>query len=436
RNSRVVRAHVLRRSHGRRGDRSGSLLRLPRSAPSMTVVLARALTANGALRRIRETHRAESIGWATSGMIVAVVLGFVAPYLPESLGAVALLLTLSAVPGLIVLAQARPVLTFGLFFAAQPLEAFEIQSPVGSYSVGIIILAALLVTRFGPFIGKARGDALLRRSMIVLAAWLVYLVPSRYGYMGSSAFREALTMSSFVAVTLVAASLPGDLKTFKSAAVGATSALAVLAVCGVAVGEHWIKQPIRTTAPRDILGFTSPFPRNYGLNIPFDAVTLLSPLVISWFAVRLVRREGRGNMAALALLVASILFVFQGRDLLMQVAIGLAVAFLVVYRKAAPFVVIASAVPVLYLYERLAAVDQISTTSRSASDLQVLHTTVAHPLHYLIGTNEEQVFSSAVNQAGLGDAFVSHQNTIHNLFLSNLVGGGYVALALIGIAYI
>lgn len=367
---------------------------------------------------------------------LSLVFGAVVANVRLSIGTVLLVLALAAFPALVIAVERRPVLIAALFVAAQPLDAFQIPTPLGHLSVGSLTLLALLAFTLPRLMAKLRVQRELSIGALLLGAWLAYFVPSHMFYLGLSASaREAITATSFVMVAAVAASLPTTVRTLQLLARGALFALGALAVLGIAASEDWIQHPQRFTPARTFFGFTSPFIRNYGLDLPWDSVAFLAPVALGYYTIVAIRGNSRRAWVAYAVVFLAVIFVFQSREMLLQCVLALSIGALLVRRHSAPFVLPITAAGVAYVYAKLSALDAVSTQLRGANDLQIIRTLIASPSQYLVGTNENVLYAQTANVLGYGQR-IGDSNAIHNLFLSNLVSGGYVAFVLITAAYV
>jgi hypothetical protein len=340
---------------------------------------------------------------------------------------------IAAIPLLAAWIEISPVLLLGVFVAAQPLEAFELQTPLGTLSLGIFVLAALVLRfRLGAFAERARRSPELRLAAALLLLWVgvTFVSIARYDGVGAGV-RHLITTLSFLAVALVASSMPIGQRTVSSVAIGATLALGALAVIGVLASVGIVPHPTRFTPPRSFFGLVSPFRRNYGLNVQYDATALLVPLAAPLAAVYVVRadlcRRFRGVLI-LAVITFGALFVFQARGMLLAIFVALTLA-LVVCRRASPFAVLPLVAVVLIVFApKVAAIDQTSTNIRTTSDLTVLRTAIEHPSHYAFGTNEDELALQAQKYQAALAGLSTKQTQIHDFFLSNLVSSGYAGL--------
>jgi hypothetical protein len=228
---------------------------------------------------------------------------------------------------------------------------------------------------------------------------------------------------------------PGVLK---AVAIGSAAALVTLGIAGVLASSGVLPIPSRVQADRIILGLQSPFLRNYGLNVPYDAVALLVPLCVPFLAL-CVFRGPRRLLAGMGLGLISfvVLLVFQARGMLLQIAVALVVAAWLVLKSFRAVLLPLAGFAVLQLGIVLFTSDQLSSGIRVGTDAAAVQQVISAPENLLFGANEDAVFQTGANNAGYGAAVAADQgaNAIHNLFLQNLVEGGLPSFLLITSAY-
>jgi O-antigen ligase len=224
----------------------------------------------------------------------------------------------------------------------------------------------------------------------------------------------------------------------KAVAIGSAAALVTLGIAGVLASGGVLSLPSRVQADRLIFGLQSPFVRNYGLNVPYDAVALLIPLSVP-FLLLCVFRGPRRLIAgtALALISFFVLLVFQARGMLLQLAVALAVAAWLLMKSFRAVLLLLGGFAVLQLGIVLFSSDQLSSGIRIGTDAAAVQQVMGSPETLLFGTNEDIVFQIGANNAGYGAAISTDPgaNAIHNLFLQNLVEGGLLPFLLITSAY-
>lgn len=372
-------------------------------------------------------------------LALAGTLGAVVPLSSYSVPFTAILLGLASLPLLILLVDKRPALALGTFVAVQPLEAFEVRTPIGTGSVGLLVLVLLLVRHGDKFLSKLKTERPLRLVAALLLLWMV-AYPLRIGHEDAAAVaRQMITMASFLAIAVVGASLSAERDILGAVAKGAVVALVTLGMAGVLVSYGIIPEPDRISEPRSVLGINSPFSRNYGLNVPFDAVAVLFPLCVPYFAVKLMRPNMAvgarcSSVVALASVLLPALLIFQSRGMVIQVMLALAVSAIIIRPRLAPFVGALGMAAVVALSGELVETDIISSGLRTASYSKVIENVVWSPSDFVFGVDENEFYTRTAASIGAGQA-VSNDNAVHNLFLSNLVAGGYVSFLLLASAY-
>lgn len=345
-----------------------------------------------------------------------------------------LAITIVAIPALVLLAAVRPAAALGVFVAGQVLEAFEYPTAVGTISFGVILLGLLLLFHWRYVLDAIRRDRDLVVACLLFAGWVAtYAFRLRYEP-ASSAAREVVTVLGFGAFAAAGIALARCRHVVRNVGIGATAALLILGVCGVLASLGAIPAPTRIGgSARDFLWFTNPIKRNYGLNVTFDSVALLVPLSVSWLLVSLASRRGRGRIGAAGVLVVLLflmVFVFQAREMVVQVAIA-ALATACVVRPKVGWIAAAVSLPVVAAgVIHLVALDKTSSDVRLVPDRYVF-TVLAHdPQRFLLGTSESGFFNESIRSSpALVAATQTGTYSVHNFFLANLVAGGVAAFA-------
>lgn len=375
---------------------------------------------------------------------LALTAGGLTPFLSSSLRLVALMAALAILPLLLLLADRRPALAVGLFVAVQPLEAFEVATPLGTASVGILILLVLLVMHGDRFLLKLKQERALQFVSILLLLWMA-AYPIRLAHEAAgSVGREMITISSFLAVAVVGASLSNEKNILKHISRGAMAALVVLGTLGILASLGLTPEPARITLPRELLGFRSPFSRNYGLDVVYDSVSLLFPLCVPFLSVRLMRPDLEfkarcSSLAGLAVVAFFAVLVFQARGMILGVMLGLGLSAFVTRPKLAPLLAALATPVMIFLVLQMVQADAVSSGLREASFIQVGRDILSSPLRFAAGVDEHQFYVRAAANAGFDNVVgmsTSTSTSIHNIFLSNLVAGGYLAFFLITSAYL
>lgn len=346
--------------------------------------------------------------------------------------AIVLAITIVAIPALVFVAAVRPAAALGIFVVGQVLEAFEYPTALGTVSFGVILLGLLLLFHWRSALDAIRRDRDLAIASVLFAGWVAtYALRVRYEP-ASSAAREGVTVLGFGAFAAAGIALARCRHVVRNVGIGATVALLILGVCGVLASVGAIPAPDRIGgSARDFLWFTNPIRRNYGLNVTFDSVALLVPLSVSWLLVSLASRRGRERIAAAGALVALLLlmvFVFQAREMIVQVMVAV-LATACVVRPKVGWIVAAAALPIVAVgVIHLVALDKTSSDVRLVPDRYVF-TVLAHdPQRFLLGTSESGfVTESTRSSPALVAATQTGSYSVHNFFLANLVAGGIAA---------
>jgi hypothetical protein len=358
------------------------------------------------------------------------------------LGPMVLLAGVALLPLLLWLLDARPVLLLGLFCAAQAFEGIQYNSSVGSFTLGIVMLLLLLSRYGGTFLAKLMSSPRLRLAAGFLLLWIAtYALRITYAEPATVA-REMITVTSFFAVFAVGAAFADRPEALRAIAYGAAAALGLLGFLGVLASIGVIPLPSRSEAPRTLLGFTSPFRRNYGIDVPYDAVALLGPLCIPYLVMSVVRpTRARGTAAILLLAVAfSGALVLQARGLIFQIILAALAAPVLMRPGRALLLAPVTVVLVLGLLGGAAQTDEVSSRARSATNEQVIADAVNQPGMFAFGQDANVYFQTVLREESLyyalANAFDADEIPIHNFFFSNLVGGGWLAFLALVSAYL
>lgn len=324
----------------------------------------------------------------------------------------------------------------GLFVLAQPLTAFAIATPVATITVDNLLLVLLLVFHvLRKPVNSERGSRVVTALLIIWACTyvlrLTYVEPLALARLG-------VTVISFLLLYFVARRLPQTYTTLKVLSLTALGALLIFGLAAALVTVGLISRPaVGLTFGREIFGFLSPFPRTYGLNVAIDAIAFLGPLTLPMLAYWLVAPAmpllGRvGALSAILALSGFILLFFQARGMLLSIGLSLLVAFVVTRRHGRwlliPAAVVAGAQYAPMLYASLAGVDTVSSQLRFSNTLVLLRMISERPGDFVLGQNEGRLFYEIALELGLAQAIGGEGNdAIHNAFLSQLVGGGWLA---------
>lgn len=376
---------------------------------------------------------------ALAGMAAAVAL--LAARSTWNSPAVVLALSVAALPALVLLVAERPAAALGVFVAGQVLEAFEYRTPVGTVSFSVIILSLLLLFHWRSAVNALRTERDVVVASVLFGGWVAsYALRLRYAP-ASAVAREVVTVVSFGAVVATGLAVARRTHVVRSVGIGATSALLFLGACGVLASLGAIPAPDRiTTAPRALLGFGSPIERNYGLNVAFDSVASLVPLCVPWLLVSFAAERGRRRLGVAATLVSFLLvivFVFQAREIVVQLVVAM-LATACVLRPRMGWIVSAIALPLLITgLVAMERMDRLSSDTRSAPLRHIVTVSKEDPQRLLLGTDEDRFYRESLsNSVALVQATRNFTDfAIHNFFLSNLVAGGILAFVLTGLLF-
>lgn len=370
-------------------------------------------------------------------LLLAVAVGAATPFIPAA--ALAVLLGLATIPVLLVVTSSFPIFGLGLFVGLQFMEAFEVETPVGTFSPGITVLLMLLYFHGGELLRSLRESRSLRLAILLLAAWLIAHA-ARLSY---DPFEEVLrilvTDTAAVAVFLLGAAFARPRGAMRAAALGATAALLVLGGSALLAALGYLPPPERFGESRALFGIQSPFPRNYGLNVPLDAVAFLAPLALSFLALAVTRRDGGYRIAsAAALLALGIVFVFLFQARGMSLLLLLAVVVALVFRfPRFGLIGVVCAIPLVWggvmsmtSSDAPEARIAVSNELRSSSYEHVWSELLNNPEGYVAGRDEGQFIDDAAARSSQRAFIIAgsyEEIPVHNVFLSELVGGGYFA---------
>jgi hypothetical protein len=347
-----------------------------------------------------------------------------------------LAVTVGSIPVLYAIGSRRPDVLVALFVLAQPLEAFEVRTPMTTASVGNILLVVLLLTNVSSYRSMLRTSRVTQVATALLLGWLLmYPLRALHDPLGQ-VLRSLVTMTSFVLIAMAGMAIARHPRVLRAIALGAFGALMVLATAGILVNLGMAPTTLRYEPARNLLGFTSPFMRTYGLDVPVDAVSLLVPLSIPFLCVsvfdrNLSRVDRLRSILAICIVGLASLLIFQSRGMLLQIVIAIALAGLLAvphrYRIGVAFALGAALVVVA---TRLITADQLSSGLRSGIGLYVIQSVLAEPARFLLGIPENAFYLEAARSIGL-EIYAPTNGAVHNFFLSTLVGGGLIAFALI-----
>jgi hypothetical protein len=362
--------------------------------------------------------------------LTSAALGAAISFAPPQLMAVAF--AVPVVIGLLILLD-FPLVLLGAFVFLQIFEEYQYKSSAGSITLGLVALVLLFAR--SQFWDRLAKSGALRVGFWLLAAWMATaLLRVTYEPLGS-AVRDTIKAASYLAVVAIAAGFATRSGAVRAAAIGASVGLVILGVLGVLASEGVIPYlASRHGGSRELFGMTMPFERNYGLTVGYDSVALLAPIAVAYCAVHIGRPR-----PAIALLTLAFLFatVFQARGLVLQVVIALA-AIPVLRRPWHGWALVPVFAAVAFaLAGYVSNVDEVSSAGRTAVQDRIFADLRANPDSFLTGRDQFEYAADALRQAGLAEAFAGWETfPIHNLFLSELVAGGWLACLALIAAYL
>lgn len=364
---------------------------------------------------------------------------------PQPIVAVALAFAFLAAVALVPPMHRSLTFGIGLFVLSQPLTALAIDTPIASVTADNIVLLLLLV--FHVLFGEKRKfDQGAGSVNVLLYIWIgTYVLRLTYVEPAGVA-RLLVTVISFFFIYLVARRLPQTYGTLKVLALTAFGALTTFGAAATLVSFGVIPRPaVGLTFARDIFGYVSPFPRTYGLNVAIDAIAFLGPLTMPVLAYWLVAPRIKGwtrfgALLAIGSLVVYVMLFFQARGMLSSIALSIFLALIVTRRHGRwllfPVAIWAAIKYLPAVYTSLAGVDTVSSQLRFSNLAVLLGMVAGNPGDYLLGQNEGRVFYEIAVQLGLAEAIGGEGNdAIHNAFLSQLVGGGWLAFISFSLAF-
>lgn len=371
------------------------------------------------------SHSTETLIQVLSAGVLAIAVGLL---IPLAQGALFVgVLAICFAPIALVLIN-RPQWLFASFVFVQILEGFQIASPAGSISVGLVLLAMLVLRYATDVLESFENSRALRVWLALMLIWIFSIALHTTYQDAQDALRSSITASSFLVIGLLAAAMVKDRQSIPSAAFGAAAGLLTLGVLGVLAARGYIPLPARNELPRTLYGITMPIRRNYGLNVGFDSTALLAPIAVAYFAVK----KGFTNKLVLAALFVVFLVVFQARGMAIQVLLALMIAPVLVRPRRALLIVPVALV--VFAGATITASDQrsdLSAASRTTVDVRVLRDVRDNPGSFLLGRDETAYFRAALagGHSGLLPAFRKFKITpVHNYFLGNLISGGWLSL--------
>jgi hypothetical protein len=359
-----------------------------------------------------------------------VVIGVAVAVVGAAPAALVVVVSLAAIPLILSATMRAPELVVGTVVFSQILEGLELQTPLGTLSLGIVALIVFL----GQILPQVLKTGSLRGYRLGTACLAAYVAGQAFQVLHGDtglAIRQLITASSFAAFAVLGLYIGDRRSHLAAAAVGAAAALLVLAA--LALGSNLGVVPFVTLGPhsREILGVTSPFFRSYGL----EGVTvgLLLPVCVPWLAMMTRSLSGLWLRAAFASVLALIwlasLLLFQSRSMVLEVALGALLAWSLANRTFATGVLVlgvgAGAVLVTGLLLSTST-DIVSNQLRAESYVTAVEYLINNPAVLLVGTNSEQ-FRLMVNESLTYSALIPAGAPTHNLLIETIVSGGVVS---------
>jgi len=352
-----------------------------------------------------------------------------------------LLLGAAAAPLVLLGIVSSPAMAALILLATQPFEGYDVSTPMGSISAGMVVLALILLVWYRSIIESITTE----RAKPILVLVLLYMGLHIFTLLHtevSVVARGMITFASYGVFWMVGCWL-GRLRLYPYVAIGATIALLIMGLLGLGVSFGVVPPTERLTEEgRAILGLTSPLVRSYGTALPYDATALLASLSLPFLAWTLLRAGGERShvrarvlaFLAVVALGAAFVFVFQSRNMVMQWLLSFAAITFVAGgtgRRLASLTV-GGVITWVYLVPALRATDTVS------SDLRLVGYQLAMDLMredwrwVPAGIAQHDIFALYASRYPLvWDAGLrpGHQ-AIHNLFLNEFVNGG----ALVGVS--
>jgi hypothetical protein len=361
-----------------------------------------------------------------TALLMAAALGAAIPFASPQL--IAVTFAVPVVIGLLILLD-FPLVLLGAFVFLQIFEEYQYNSPAGSLTLGLVALVLLFAR--SEFWDRLAKNGALRVGFGLLVVWMATaLLRVTYEPLGS-AVRDTIKAASYLAVVAVAAGFATRSGAVRAAAIGASIGLVFLGVLGVLASEGVIPYlASRHGNAREFFGMTMPFVRNYGLTVGYDSVGLLAPIAVAYCAVHIARPRPAFMLLTLAFLFVT---VFQGRGLMLQVVIALA-AIPVLRRPWHGWALVPVFGAIAFaMAGYVRSVDEVSSAGRTAVQDSIFADLRANAGSFVTGRDQYEYAADALGEAGLSGAFAGWEKIpIHNLFLSELVAGGWLAcLALI-----
>lgn len=342
-------------------------------------------------------------------------------------------------PALLVAITAAPALAVGFLGFSQILEAFELKTPAGSFSAGVMVLLLFLGLRWPEIRERFKRSGQLRFLLFCIAAMVFgHALQVQYSSPGV-VLRGLVTLASFMMFWLVGIRIGGSYADLRALAIGSFAALCTLGFLGMLASTGRFPAPDRIAPARDLFGFVSPFRRNYGLNIGYDSTALLLSLCAPFICLRMLRSP-RGmtrviSGVAYVLLILVTLLVLQSRSMMLELAIIVALTVALTSRSSlVRYVTVGAGLVVgLMLLPGLQKGDAISSELRSGSYSFVLSYIQSHPSTIIRGADMNQILEG--NRAATKYGELIGEAPVHNLFFNELLQGGIVSAAALALLF-
>ena len=285
----------------------------------------------------------------------------------------------------------------------------------------------------------------IRTDLVLVTAalgawWLLAVVRASNSVFDESASSALVTSGGFVAIVVIGMTFANDFGVLRNIARGAAAALLVIGGASILVSLGWLAEPDRVAPGREIFGLELPFSRNYGFDLPYDAVALLVPLCVPYYLLALLNGGSRRlerREAALTLALLSFVFValLQARGMVLQVFVAAVAMSFLVGRRTLAIAGLAALVVGVALGSYVVLTGDGGKSFRIETSLEAIRVTTDSVQATVTGVNEDEVIQNALRDPGLREETRGFdQIPIHNLFLANLVTGGlFSLLALVGV---
>jgi hypothetical protein len=351
---------------------------------------------------------------------------------PDAVVAVA---ALSAIPLLVWATAKAPEFTVGFIVFSQIFEAFALNLPVVSLSPGKVALIIFLAMKL-PKIAGLLNSPPYRFSITCLIAYMVGQGLQFLHMDAVSAARQMITASSFAMFAVLGLYVGARRSHVAAAAVGAATALLVLAGFGLA-GDLGIGPfPAPLSINRAVLGVLFPFGRNLGLAGDGAFILFLLPLCIPWLTSRVQSPSGAVVRVAAGIVLALIwlasLLVFQLRTMVVEVPVGILLVWSLATRRFAAGIVLAGLCAAaalvfgMYLASSGGATSLVSTQLRTESYIESFKIFLSSPSVLVFGTDPGQ-FDAAVNASLAYGSQIPTTAPTHNLLIEVVLRGGLVS---------